>query len=141
MPRLFSDPFERLNQLQHALDSFRGSDWLNRSTSGGGAYPPLNVFVDGDEFVVVTELPGIRREDVAVEVQNNRLRIAGAKRILYGEVASVHRRERSAGQFDRTLAIPFEVDAEGVKADYKNGVLTLRLPRAERDKPKSIAIN
>ena len=140
MARLFSDPFERLFDLQRNLDAFRASDWLARGPSGRGGYPPLNVFRQGDDFVVITELPGIGRDDVDVEVHGNRIRIAGKKNIQYGEGASLHRRERIAGNFDRTIAVPVEVDADRVKAEYRNGVLALFLPRAERDKPRSIAI-
>jgi len=60
--------------------------------------------------------------------------------IQYPEGASLHRRERDAGSFDRTLAVPVEVDVDRVQAEYNNGVLALLLPRAERDKPKTITI-
>ena len=59
----------------------------------------------------------------------------------YGEGASVHRRERQTGAFDRTFATPFEIDAEKVKAEYNDGILALSLPRAEQDKPRSINIS
>lgn len=91
--------------------------------------------------MVITELPGISREDVDVQVQGGRLRIAGKKTIQYEEGASLHRRERIAGSFDRSITIPIEVDADRVKAEYHNGILALLLPRAERDKPKSITIS
>ena len=141
MARLIPDPFESLFNLQRSLDAFRSSDWLARGPSGRGAYPPLNIFRQGDDLVVITELPGLQREDVDVQVQGDRLRIAGKKEVEYDEGASVHRRERIAGRFDRSIAIPIEVDAERVKAEYRNGVLALLLPRAERDKPKSIPIS
>ena len=141
MARLFSDPFESLFDIQRSLDAFRTSDWLSGGPSGTGSYPPLNVFRKGDDFVIVTELPGIQREDVEIQVQGNRVRISGKKAIQYDKGASLHRRERIAGGFDRSISIPIEVDANRVKAEYRNGVLALLLPRAERDKPKSIAIN
>jgi HSP20 family protein len=141
MVRSYPDPFETLFNLQRSLESFRASDWLNRGLSGSGAYPLLNVFRKGDDVVVITELPGLNRDDVDIQVHGNRLRISGRKTIDYGDGASLHRRERLAGTFDRTVALPVEVDADGVKAEYRNGVLALLLPRAERDKPKSITIN
>lgn len=141
MARMFTDPFERLFNLQRSLDAFRTSDWLARGPSSGGTYPPLNVFRQGDDFVVVTELPGIKRDDVSIEVQGDRVRISGSKTIQYAEGASLHRRERRAGHFDRTIAIPVEIDADRVKAEYRDGVLALFLPRTERDKPKSITIS
>ena len=140
MARLFPDPFESLFNLQRALDASRTSDWLTRGLSGGGNYPSVNVFRQGDDFVVITELPGMKRDEIDIQVQGDRVRIAGKKAIEYEEGASLHRRERVSGTFDRTISIPIEVDADKVKAEYRNGILALLLPRAERDKPKSIPI-
>ena len=141
MARLFPDPFQALFNLQRSLDASRASDWLARGPSGRGAHPPVNIFRKGDDLVVITEIPGIQREDVEVQVHGDRLRISGKKAIQYDEGASLHRRERIAGHFDRTITIPIQVDADRVKAEYHDGVLALLLPRAERDKPKSITIS
>jgi HSP20 family protein len=141
MVRLFSDPFESLFNLQRSLNALRSSDWLAQGPSGVGGYPPVNIFRQGEDVVVIMELPGIDKEDVDIQVHGNRLRISGKKTIQYEEGASLHRRERIAGSFDRTIAIPIEVDVDRVKAEYHNGVLALMLPRAARDKPKSITIN
>jgi len=140
MAPIYADPFEALFNLQRSLDAFRASDWLSRGPSGMGTYPPLNIFRQGDDLVVITELPGIKRQDVDVQVQGDRIRISGTKAIQYEEAASLHRRERIAGNFDRTIAIPIEVDANRVKAEYRDGILAIFLPRAERNKPKSITI-
>jgi len=140
MAQIFADPFEALFNLQRTLDAFRASDWLAQGPSGMGTYPPLNIFRHGDDLVIITELPGIQRDDVDVQIQGDRVRISGMKAIQYGEGASLHRRERVAGAFDRTIAIPIEVDANRVKAEYHDGILAIFLPRAERDKPKSIKI-
>lgn len=141
MARLFPDPFETLFNIQRSMESSLASDWLSGGPSGAGSYPPLNVFRQGEDFVVITELPGINREDVDIQMQGNRLRVAGKKSVRYEEGASLHRRERIAGSFDRSITIPIEVDADRVKAEYHNGILALLLPRAERDKPKSITIS
>lgn len=140
MARLFPDPFEALFNLQRSLDASRASDWLGQGPSGAGGYPPINIFRQGENFVIIAELPGIERDAVEVQVQNKRVRIAGRKVVDFAEGASVHRRERIAGDFDRTVAVPIEVDADRVKAEYRNGVLALLLPRAERDKPKTIPV-
>jgi HSP20 family protein len=138
---MFSDPFETLLNLQQALDSFRDSTWLQSSPSGYGPYPPLNVFRKGEDFVVITELPGVRKSDLDVEVKNNTLRIAGTKSVAYDEKASLHRRERMSGRFDRTVTIPADIDANKVRAEYRDGILALYLTRAEHDKPRAIKIN
>lgn len=141
MARRFPDPFESLFNLQRSLDASRTSDWLTRSMSGGGTFPLINIFRQNDDFIAVTELPGIKRDDIDIQVHGDRVRIAGKKAIEYEEGSSLHRRERVSGQFDRTIAIPVEVDATKVKAEYRDGILALFLPRAERDKPKSITID
>jgi HSP20 family protein len=74
-------------------------------------------------------------------VKGNTIRVTGTKSVDYSEKASVHRRERLAGRFDRTIAIPVQIDADQVKAECHDGVLALFLPRAEQDKPRSIKLN
>jgi len=123
------------------MDSVTGNDWFGSRTSGSGAFPLVNVFNDGEDFVLVAELPGVKKEDLDIQVRGDTLRIQGKKAISYDDGASVHRRERAAGQFDRTLTLPAEVDAAKVAAEYRDGVLTLRLPRAESAKPRTVTIN
>jgi HSP20 family protein len=137
---VFSDPFDALSNFQQALDAFRASSWLEAGPSGGGGYPPMNVFRKGDDFVVIAEAPGVKKSDLDVQVKGRTIRLAGAKSVGYPEKASVHRRERLAGRFDRAITLPVEIDPDGVKAEYRDGILALFLPRAERDKPKSIKV-
>jgi len=91
--------------------------------------------------VVVAEIPGVKKSDLDIQVKNNRIRISGRRTIDYEEGASLHRRERVSGAFDRTIAVPMEVEADQVKAEYREGILAVHLPRAERDKPRSVAID
>jgi len=137
---LFPDPFNTLLGLQEALDAFKTSGWLQSSVSGSGSYPPLNVFRRGDDFVLISEVPGIDKSDLDVQVKGRTIRLSGAKTIKYPEKASLHRRERLTGRFDRSLTLPVEIDPEGVKAECRDGILALSLPRADRDKPRSIKI-
>jgi HSP20 family protein len=136
----FPDAFEALFQFQRALDAFRSSDWLGSSLSGSGGYPPINVFRKGDDLVVITEVPGVNKSDLQIQVKGKTIRIAGTKSIRYGEAASLHRRERLAGSFDRTITLPVEIDADKVRAECHDGILALYLPRAEQDKPRSISV-
>ena len=135
------DPFDTLLGLQRAMESVMGSDWFGGRTSGSGAFPLINVFNDGDDFVVVAELPGVKKEDLDIQVRGNTLRIRGKKAISQPEGSSIHRRERSAGEFDRTVTLPDDIDSAKVAAEYRDGVLTLRLPRAESAKPRTVNIN
>lgn len=91
-------------------------------------------------MVLVAELPGVKKEDVNIEVKGNTVRLAGERIIEYGENVSYHRVERNSYKFDRTLRLPFNVESDKVKAEYKDGLLVISLSRAELDKPKQITI-
>lgn len=138
---LMRDPFATLLSVQRGLDAAMRSDWFGSGVTGAGAYPPINVLRRGDDFVITAELPGVRKEDLDIQVKGNQVRIQGTKAVTVAEEASVHRRERSGARFDRTLQLPAQIDADKASADYRDGVLTLTLPRAESDKPRSVAIN
>ncbi len=137
---LFPDPFDTLPGLQEALEAFRRSSWLQSGPSGGGSYPPLNIFRKGDDLMLIAEVPGINKSDLDLQVKGATVRLSGTKAVKYGEKVSLHRRERLAGRFDRSVTLPVEIDPDGVKAECHNGILALFLPRAERDKPRSIKI-
>ncbi len=140
MATTFTSPLDALLRLQRALDTTRTSDWFGLGTSSHGSFPPINVFRQDDNFVVVAELPGVPRENIDVQIHRDRVRILGKKTIDYGENVSVHRRERDSGSFDRTLTMPFQIDPRGVKAEYHDGILTLQVPPAEQEKPRSINV-
>jgi HSP20 family protein len=134
------DPFDALSSFQQALDAYRTGSWLDSSLSGGGAYPPVNVFRKGDDFIIITELPGVKKSDLEVQVKGRTIRLSGAKTVSYPEKAALHRRERLAGRFDRAVTMPVEINPDRVKAEYRDGVLALFLPPAENQKPKSIKV-
>lgn len=136
----FSDPFDALLGLQRALESASRSDWFGLGTTSRGGFPPINVFQKNDDFVVVAELPGVSKSDLEIKVKNNQLRLTGKKLIAYDPKASIHRRERVGGNFDRTIGFPTEVNADGVRAEYRDGILAIFVPRAEAAKPKTIRI-
>jgi HSP20 family protein len=98
------DPFEALYALQRELDSRRASEWMGNGTAAMGSYPPINIFRRGDDFVAVVELPGVDKSDLQIEAKENTIRISGRKSVESSEGASVHRRERVWGSFDRTLS-------------------------------------
>jgi HSP20 family protein len=82
----------------------------------------------------------VKKSDLDVQVKGRTIRLAGAKTVSYPEKAALHRRERLAGRFDRAVTMPVEIDPDRVKAEYRDGVLALFLPRAESEKPKSIKV-
>jgi HSP20 family protein len=136
-----ADPFDALFRFQSALERQLDSDWLENATSGIGAFPTINVFQRGSDFVAIIEMPGVSKDDLGLEVRGNTIRISGKKTVDYGGEVSMHRRERIAGSFDRTISFPVQVDPNRITAEYRDGILALSLPRAESDKPKAIKVN
>lgn len=134
-------PLDALFDLQRALEARLDSNWLGGSTAGTGAFPTINVFQQGDNLLAVLEVPGVDKSELAIQAKGNAIRVSGKKAISYPDGVSVHRRERSAGRFDRTLTVPMQIDADGIKAEYRDGVLALLIPRAESDKPRTVPIN
>ena len=134
-------PLDALFDLQRSLEARLDSDWLRGSTGGTGAFPPINVFQQGDSLVAILEIAGVDKGDLEIQAKDNAIRITGKRAITYPEGVSVHRRERRTGSFDRTLTVPMQIDANGIKAEYRDGVLALFIPRAESDKLRTIRIN
>ena len=97
----FADPFDALFRFQRALEQQLESDWLEDVTTGTGAFPPINIFQQGSDFVAIIEMSGVSKDDLNLEVRGNTVRISGKKAVDYGGAASMHRRERIAGTFDR----------------------------------------
>jgi HSP20 family protein len=137
----FADPFDALLNLQRELEARMTSDWLQDMTTSRGPFPPINVFQQGDDILAIIELPGIDKNGLQIEAKGNTIRISGKKSVNYPERVSVHRRERMFGEFDRTLTLPVGVDPDRVKAEYRDGILALFLPRAESDMPRIIKIS
>ena len=136
----FNDPFEALFALQRALDARIASDWMGQGTAAIGSFPPINIFQKREDLVAIVELPGIDKTDLEIEAKENTIRIRGKKTIAYGEKASVHRRERISGVFDRTLSVPIRIEPDRIKAEYRDGILALFIPRADADKSRAIKI-
>lgn len=131
-----TDPFADLRRLQREM---------NRLFEGYGeaecAWPAINMWSNRDEVVVSAEAPGVDPNDLRVTVQNDIFTIEGERKPEdLGENAVAHRSEREFGRFSRSVQLPYEVDSSKVTARYRNGVLTVTLPRSEVSKPKQIAV-
>ena len=134
------DALDALLDFQRALEAQLESDWLRGATTGTGAIPPINVFQQGDNLVAILELPGVAKNDLEIQAKDGSIRISGKKSINYPEGVSLHRRERRSGMFDRTLTVPMQINPDGIRAEFRDGVLALFIPRAESGKPRTIAI-
>jgi HSP20 family protein len=137
----FADPFETMLNLQRALEARSASDWLQNQTTSQGPFPPINVFQQGQDMLAVIELPGVDKNDLQIQAKNNTIRISGRKAVTYPDEVSLHRRERMRGEFDRTITLPVQIDADHIKAEYRDGILALFLPRSESDKPRTISVS
>ena len=144
------DPFREFAQLQDRVNRVF-ADTYGRSSSGGDEglmtggewVPPVDIYENGNhELVLKAELPDMTREDIAITVDNGTLSIRGEKR-LSNEVKEeqFHRIERRYGTFSRSFSLPQTVDTEKVGAEYRNGVLTVRLPLREEAKPRQIKVD
>ena len=125
--------FGPLSELTNRLD------WL-RDEMEPSFYPPLNVWEDGELLKIEAEVPGVKLEDIDVSFDNGELTLKGEKKFATKENTPMHRRERVYGSFVRTLTIPWEVKADGVGAELKDGILTVTLPKAEAAKPRKVAV-
>jgi len=107
-----------------------------------GLDPAIDLYEDGDNLVVKVELPGLKKEDIAISLDDAVLNISGERRTESKATnGTVHRRERAVGGFSRGLGLPYPVNADGVKAGYTDGILTITLPKAEQAKPKQIPLD
>ena len=113
--------------------------WLREELEPSFA-PALNVVEDGESIIVEVEVPGLKSGDVEVSFDNGELTLKGEKKYAGKENTPVHRRERVYGAFTRTLTLPWEIMADKISAEMKDGVLTIVLPKAEASKPRKVAI-
>jgi HSP20 family protein len=105
------------------------------------AYPALNLWEDGEKLCVEAELPGFELDELEIFVNGGRqLTIKGERRQAGVEGGVWHRQERNIGSFERTMELPRDVDADKVSAEFKQGVLTITLPKREEAKPRRIAV-
>lgn len=140
------DLFREMENITREMDSlFRGlglGQVLEPSFAtaiGGRNYPRINLREDAGNVYVEALLPGVDVKALEMTVLKNTLTLAGERKNGVENVAW-HRRERGAGRFLRTIDIPVDIDVENVKADYRDGVLTVTMPKAETARPKRIEI-
>jgi HSP20 family protein len=119
-----------------------GRGWRSEEPAATTSWSPsVDIFETEGEIVVKAELPGMDRKDIALHLENNVLSLRGERRFVKEtKEENYHRIERSYGNFSRSFSIPATVDEEKIRADYKDGVLKIILPKKEQAKPKQIKI-
>ena len=136
-PRMGFDPFAEMRRMQSEM---------NRLFSGVGLatardFPPINIWLGDNSVVVTAELPGVTRDDVTLNLQDDVLTLEGKREPRHQqEDGNWQRRERSYGSFSRAVQLPFRIDPDKVQARFSNGVLEVELERLEGDRPKKIEI-
>lgn len=137
-------PFSDLMNIRDDMDRVFGDalrlfdEGYGESLVGG---PPIDLEETEEEYILSAEIPGIKKEDVNISISNNQV-------VLSGEIfeekdeqqANYHLKERTRGRFSRSFTLPSAVDSENAEATYKDGILTLRIPKAEEARPKQIPI-
>jgi HSP20 family protein len=138
----FDNPFSDFDRLRREMlrlfETVAGDTF---GDVGAGIFPPMNITQDDENFYVRAEVPGIKPDELSISANRNRVSLAGKREIQREhERVSYHRKERAEGNFNRTVTLPTEVDAERVDAKYVDGILTLTLPKAEETKPRQITV-
>ena len=135
-------PFDRLSSLRDEMNRLFDFSSPTRDTGlFSGWAPALDVHDDKDNFVVTVELPGMKKEDIEISLHEGTLTVGGErKHQREDKEEGAFRSERYFGRFQRSVTLPARVDAGKVNATYKDGVLTIDLPKAEEAKPKHIEV-
>lgn len=134
--RLLASPFDVLDRV---FDQVVAPS-LGRAFVRPSPFPALNIWEDGDNLMAEAEVPGLKLDDVEILVEGDELTIKGKFNTPELEEASYLRRERVVGEFSRTITLPRTVNSERVEATLKDGVLTIKLPKAEEAKARKITV-
>ncbi len=136
-------PFRGFDALRHSVDRLF-DDFLSHDSDEmfeSRWHPVVDLSENGDNYLVHAEIPGLNKKDVKITLQDNVLTISGEKKLEREEKnKTYHLVERSHGQFTRSFNLPAKVDEKGIKAEFKNGVLEITLPKAPEAKAREIEI-
>jgi HSP20 family protein len=135
--------FDRLASLQDEVNRLFDFSFPSRDTGlFSGWSPALDLYDQKDDFVVTVELPGMKKEDIQISLHDGVLTVSGERKHEFeGESGKTFRSERYFGKFQRSLTLPALVDSGKVSASYKDGILSVTLPKAEEAKPRQITVN
>ena len=131
------DPFDELNRLTQQLGGYLG---MEVPPLGVGFTPMADIEESEDAYTVELELPGVKKDDISVEVSGRRLVVSGERKERE-RVGILRRRTRSVGRFHYEVSLPSALDEEGVDASLSDGVLSLRVPKAASERPRRIKVN
>lgn len=134
-------PFEELHRMRHQLDRLFEDVEAPHQRMSAGVFPLINLTEDKEKYYVRAELPGVKGEELDIQVAANNLAISGERKIAAEEEgARYHRKEREAGSFSRMIGLPGDINSDKVDAKLENGILTVVVAKAEAAKPKQITV-
>jgi HSP20 family protein len=137
MSTMHLDPIHGLRLFEDAVTRL-----MNEPRTGRPWSPAVDILETEDNLVLKADLPDVKIEDIDIRVENNTLTLRGQRKFEKDDkIKGWHRIERSYGEFTRTFQVPSSVDTEKVAADYKNGVLTISLPKKEASKPRQVKVD
>lgn len=133
---MFATIFNDLYNLQNELDEVLYSDYRVRRSR----FPRVNIYENDDEYVVSAELPGALKNDIFITLKDNSLKISGEIKKDKNNKDNTHLEERHSGKFERNISLNEKVDADKINAEFKNGILLIKIPKSPETKPVSINI-
>jgi HSP20 family protein len=141
------NPWREMSTLQNHINNLFNEPFIRSAReddalSLGSWYPAVDMFENDDKIVIKAELPGVDKKDISVDVKDKVLTLSG-ERNYDNEVKeeNYYRRERACGKFKRAFNLPVDVDPDMIKADFKDGVLRVEMPKPEAQKPKRITVH
>ena len=138
MVRPFYRPFGLMDEVERMARDIWDS-W--RPVASTSFMPRLDIYEEKDELVIKAELPGVRKQDLDINLEGDILTIKAEKKSEeIAEDATYYSRERHFGQFSRSISLPFYVDADKISATFKSGILAIRLPKAEEAKSRHVEV-
>jgi len=143
--QFYAQPWKEMNRLIHEMNDLFEAPFLGRFVPAkkGEEFPPVNMSSNEEQVVLKAEIPGINSEELNIQILEDVVSFQGERKaptLNPGKDSVYHRQERFVGKFSRSFKLPFAVEADKVDARYENGVLSITLPRAEKDKPKPIKV-
>lgn len=130
------------NELDRLHDELSGGFFSGGGSTRSYHNPPVNVYINKDDVLLTALVPGFEPSNIELSIIENKVQIKGVGKKLEGlEGYEVHRQEIENRDFERTIELPFRVDANRTDAKFKNGILSVKLPKAEADKPKKISVH
>jgi HSP20 family protein len=139
----WQNPFEEMERMSKQMNLLTNAMFGSAGLpfSRPGVFPAVNISENGNKYYVRAELPGLKADDISLEVSGRNLSISGERKIQSEDKnAKYHRREREEGRFSRIIGLPRDIDADNVVANMVNGVLTVAIPKSEAAKPKQITV-